>query len=276
MMEMDLPLQLNPANIFMNEADQKLKELLDQKSELYNRTEFILNDPISIPHQFSKLQDIEIIGFWTAVLAWGQRKTIISKANELIRLMDGAPYDFIINHTEKDLQKFSGFKHRTFNLTDTLYFLHFFKKYYQLNGSLENAFLCKEYQFEENVEKMLINFHITFFDDEHVLQRTRKHVSSPVSKSTCKRINMFLRWMVRNNDTGVDFGLWKKIRPDQLICPLDVHVNRVARKWKLLERKQTDWLAAKQLTEKLKSFNPQDPVKYDFALFGTGVVEKMA
>lgn len=270
-----IPLQ-NQAELYMNDADRKLKILLDQKFLLYNQAGFITNDPISIPHQFSKLQDIEISGFWTAIFAWGQRKTIINKANELMRIMDMAPYDFIINHTEKDLQRFSDFKHRTFNLTDTLYFIHFFKKFYQKNNSLEIAFLCKGYQDEENVEKMLINFHSLFFDDENVPQRTKKHVPTPVSKSTCKRLNMFLRWMVRNNATGVDFGLWKKIRPDQLICPLDVHVDRIARKWKLLERKQTDWLAAKELTQKLKTFDSTDPVKYDFALFGTGVIEKMA
>ncbi|MFI5172751.1 MAG: TIGR02757 family protein [Chitinophagales bacterium] len=260
----------------MNITGIKLKGLLEKKTALYNRPEFIINDPISIPHRFSKLQDIEISGFWTAVFSWGQRKTIINKSIELLGFMDNAPHDFILHHSENDLKRFATFKHRTFNLTDALYFIHFFKRFYQKNVSLEQGFLCDGYKTEKNVEKMLINFHNLFFDDEHAPLRTKKHIPTPLSKSTCKRVNMFLRWMVRNNDTGVDFGLWKNIKASQLICPLDVHVDRVARSWGLIERKPTDWLTAIELTENLKAFDPYDPVKYDFALFGTGVLEKMA
>ncbi len=251
-----------------------LKLYLDKQYHLYNKPDFILNDPISIPHRFSKLQDIEIIGFWTSVLAWGQRKTIINSANTLIQLMDNAPHDFIINYTENDLFRFSEFKHRTFNLTDTLYFLHYFKKFYSSHTSLEEAFLFEGFEMEETVENMLRNFHIQFFDDIDAPHRTRKHIPTPASKSTCKRINMFLRWMVREDTSGVDFGIWKKIKPKQLICPLDVHVERVARKLNLIERKQTDWLTALELTKNLSAFDVNDPVKYDFALFGTGVIEK--
>lgn len=268
-------LQQNPTKFSKSEFN-KLSELLERKVALYNRPEFIANDPISIPHRFTKLQDIEISGLWTAVLAWGQRKTIINKSIELFALMDNAPYDFIINHTATDLKRFANFKHRTFNYTDTLYFIYFFNKFYTKHDSLEKAFLCPGYQQAETVEKMLIQFHTLFFDDENAPHRTRKHLPTPLSKSTCKRLNMFLRWMVRSNETQVDFGLWKEIRSNQLICPLDVHVDRVARQLNLLKRKQTDWTAAVTLTENLKQFDPLDPVKYDFALFGIGVTEKMA
>lgn len=260
----------------MKKHDAAIKAYLDRQYLLYNRPDFILNDPVSVPHRFNKLQDIEIMGFWTAMLAWGQRKTIINKATELIQLMENAPHDFILNHNENDLQRFANFKHRTFNYTDTLYFIHFFKKFYSEHNSLEHAFLCTEWHAEDTVENMLIYFHKLFFNDDHVPHRTRKHLASPLTKSTCKRVNMFLRWMVRKDQGGVDFGLWNSIRPDQLICPLDLHVDRIARRLKLIERKQTDWITAKELTANLKKFDANDPVKYDFALFGTGVMEKMA
>lgn len=188
--------------------------------------------------------------------------------------MDGAPYDFIMHHTTSDLKRFHEFKHRTFNLTDTLWFIYFFKWFYATHTSLEEAFLCEGHAEEPHVEKMLIHFHNLFFHDPDSPQRTRKHIASPATKSACKRINMFLRWMVRKDNNGVDFGCWQQIRTDQLICPLDVHVERVARKLGLLTRKQTDWLAAVELTENLKAFDMTDPVKYDFALFGSGVMEK--
>lgn len=253
-----------------------IKKLLNEKTKEFNRPAFIANDPISVPHQFSKLQDIEIIAFWTAVLAWGQRKTIINKASELIALMENAPHDFIVNHTEHDVKRFLQFKHRTFNATDTLYFLHFFKQFYKNHTSLEEAFLCDGFQAHENTEHMLNNFHSIFFSLEDVPHRTKKHIPSPANKSTCKRLNMFLRWMVRKDSCGVDFGLWGKIKPAQLICPLDVHVERVARKLQLITRKQTDWLTAVELTNNLKQFDKNDPVKYDFALFGMGALDKMA
>ncbi len=254
----------------------QLKSFLDKKVDEYNRPEFIKDDPISIPHQFNRLQDIEIMGFWTAMLSWGQRITIINKSQELIRLMDNSPYDFILAHTEKDLKRFSQFKHRTFNLTDTLYFIHFFKHFYQQHISLEEAFLSTGYLNAENTEPMLINFQHAFFKSEHVPHRTKKHVSTPLRKSTCKRLNMFLRWMVRKDNRRVDFGLWDEIKPSQLICPLDLHVDRVARRLGLISNKRTDWLAALELTENLKRFDQHDPVKYDYALFGMGVMEKMA
>lgn len=255
-------------------SDARLSVYLDEQVARFNQPNFIQDDPISIPHRFTRLQDIEIMALWTAVLAWGQRVTIIKSAEKLITLMDGAPYDFVTGHQDQDLKRFLSFRHRTFNDIDTLYFLHFFKQWYQHHNSLEEAFLCAGYEQEIHVEKLLIHFHNTFFNDPVAPHRTRKHIATPQSKSSCKRINMFLRWMVRKDRSGVDFGLWNHIRPNQLICPLDVHVDRVARKLGLIERKQTDWRTAVALTERLRMFDPDDPVKYDFALFGIGVDEK--
>lgn len=251
-----------------------LKATLDDYVNLYNQPQFIEHDPISIPHQFTKQEDIEIIGFWVAMLAWGQRVTIINKANELVRLMDGAPHDFIINHQEKDRARFLGFKHRTFNATDTLYFLSFLQNYYQNNNTLEDAFARFLSPKAPHIGPALIGFHDLFFALEHAPERTRKHIATPKRKSSCKRLNMFLRWMVRQDDKGVDFGIWKRIKPTQLLMPLDVHVDRVARSLGLLSRKQTDWLAVLELTEQLRELDPEDPVKYDFALFGMGVLNK--
>jgi uncharacterized protein (TIGR02757 family) len=250
-------------------------DLLSAKVEQYNRPDFIANDPISIPHLFTQKQDIEIMGFWAAVLAWGQRKTIINKCHSLIEMMDNAPYDFIINHTEADLKPFLTFKHRTFNATDTLYFLHFFQDYYKRNDSLENAFAEALTAQNTNTEAALMHFHTQFFDLENSPDRTRKHVATPTRGSSCKRLNMFLRWMVRQDDKGVDFGLWHQISPSQLVCPCDVHVDRVARKLGLIGRPKTDWKTAIELTETLKTLDPTDPVKYDFALFGLGVEGEM-
>lgn len=248
-----------------------LRVFLDQKVFQYNQKGFIAHDPICIPHLFSKKQDIEIMGFWAAVLAWGQRKTIINKCKELIELMDGSPYDFICHHEDSDLKRLLGFKHRTFNATDTLYFIQFFKQHYQNHRSLESAFFTAEGQ---TMEQMLNQFRANFFSfTPDYPPRTQKHIAAPSQKSACKRINMFLRWMVRNDTQGVDFGLWKNIKPNQLVCPIDVHVERVARKLGLIERKNLDWITALELTEQLKTFDVQDPVKYDFALFGLGVEE---
>ena len=219
----------------------ELKDFLDDKVETYNQPDFIENDPICIPHQFSKLQDIEIMGFWSSMLAWGQRKTIINKSNELIQLMDGAPHDFILNHQEKDRERFVNFKHRTFQVIDTLYFLEFFQHFYQHNKTLETAFSQFITTESEHIGKALTGFHDLFFALPNSPKRTRKHVATPIRKSTCKRLNMFLRWMVRQDNKGVDFGLWKTIQPAQLLMPLDVHVDKVARKLNLLDRKQTDW-----------------------------------
>ena len=248
---------------------QELKDFLNEKADQYNQPEFIENDPISIPHRFSKKQDIEIAGLFAAVLAWGQRKTIIRKSLELMERMDNDPYNFILNHNDRDLKRFKDFKHRTFNETDTLFFIESLKTIYSNQSSLEASFHVEG---EPKIEKGLIKFYHTFFGIDHP-RRTQKHLPTPERKSTCKRINMYLRWMVRSDERGVDFGLWKKISPAQLICPCDVHVDRVARKLKLITRKQTDWQTALELTENLKKFDPIDPVKYDFALFGLGIDE---
>ncbi|MCB0592814.1 MAG: TIGR02757 family protein [Lewinellaceae bacterium] len=252
----------------------KIGKLLEEGVRRYNRAKFIEADPVSIPHRFTRRQDIEIMGFWAAMLAWGQRKTIINKSAELAELMDGAPYDFILNHQEEDRKPFLQFKHRTFQPTDTLYFLEFFQQYYRKHQSLEDAFARHLLPEDEHTEKALAGFHELFFSLPDAPERTRKHIATPVRKSTCKRLNMFLRWMVRADDKGVDFGLWKRIRPGQLLMPLDVHVDRVARRLGLLERKQTDWQAVLELTARLRQYDPEDPVKYDFALFGMGVLEK--
>ena len=251
---------------------ENLKAFLDSKVAQYNRPDFIKNDPVSIPHLFTSKKDIEIMGFWAATLAWGQRIIIINKCKELINLMDGAPYDFIINHEVPDLKKLLHFKHRTFNDIDTLYFISFFRHHYSSYESLEDAFIPPSGA--NAVEDCLNYFREYFFSLPDYPHRTKKHVSSPSQKSTCKRLNMFLRWMVRRDNCGVDFGIWNKIKPSDLIMPCDLHVDRVARKLKLIERKQTDWQTAVELTARLREFDPKDPVKYDFALFGLGIEEK--
>ena len=244
------------------------------KVEQFNCPTFIDKDPISIPHKFSLKQDIEIIGFWVAMLSWGQRVTIINKSNLLVDMMGGHPYNFIMNHKENDLEPFETFKHRTFNGDDTLYFIHFFRKFYSKYESLEQAFTQFRKTDENQIEEMFSGFNEFFFDDEFALRRTQKHVASPARKSTCKRLNMFFRWMVRKDTKGVDFGLWDDIPMSALKIPLDVHVERVARHYGLLTRKQRDWQAVIEITEHLQRFDPQDPVKYDYALFGEGILEK--
>ena len=255
-----------------------LKKFLDKKVIQFNNPDFIKDDPVCIPHLFSKKQDIEIAGFFAATFAWGIRKTIISKSKLLFHLMDNAPYDFCLNHTDDDLKKLEKFCHRTFNDTDLLYFISFFKYHYSKNKSLESAFFnnttLQQYNNPNVIERALNYFYQYFFSLEDIPQRTKKHVASPSKNSACKRLNMYLRWMIRNDNKGADFGLWKKVTPAQLICPVDVHVARVSREFGLLKRKQVDWLTAVELTEELKKFDPQDPVKYDFALFGLGILEK--
>ncbi|MBC8154066.1 MAG: TIGR02757 family protein [Bacteroidetes bacterium] len=257
--------------------------LLNEKADFYNRPSFIERDPISIPHRFSRKQDIEIMGFWAAVLAWGQRPVILKKATELVTLMDGAPYDFIRNHEDSDLKRFLAFKHRTFNATDALYFLHFFHQYYQQHDSLEDAFMTGT-DTGATIQENLVAFHDRFCGDPYFPNRTRKHVATPARNSSCKRLCMFLRWMVRRDARsaagsdgvgGVDFGLWTRIRPDQLVMPIDVHVDRVSRALGLLTRPKIDWKAALELTATLRQFDPNDPVRYDFALFGLGVEGEM-
>ena len=256
-------------------ANLSLKNFLDSKVAEYNQPSFIKADPIYIPHLFSKKQDIEIAGFLAAIFAWGNRTTIINKSCELLKRMDNAPHDFCLHHSPADLKNLESFKHRTFNPTDLLYFISFFNFHYKKHKSLEDAFFKRRDHLNMNVvEKGINQFYQYFFSLEEFPQRTRKHIASPVKKSTCKRLNMFLRWMVRDDKHGVDFGIWKNILPAQLVCPIDVHVARVAKRFKLLDRKMTDWVAAIELTQNLRKLDSSDPVKYDFALFGLGVIEK--
>jgi uncharacterized protein (TIGR02757 family) len=234
----------------------------------YNNINFIKDDPISIPHQFSKKQDIEIAGFFAAILAWGLRKTIIKNARQIMHLMDDAPHDFILNHQPADLKKMEHFVHRTFNSTDLLYCIHFFQHHYKQHDTLEILFAKKD------MEQGLINFQQSFCSLPDFPGRTKKHISSPLTQSTCKRLNMYLRWMVRKDENGVDFGIWNAIAPRQLYIPFDVHVEKIARRLNLISRPQRDWKTVVELTGILKQIDAQDPVRFDFALFGMGVDEK--
>ena len=248
-----------------------LKTLLDAKVKLYNQPSFIKDDPISIPHLFSKQQDIEIAGFFAAIFSWGNRTTIINKSRELLQLMDNVPYEFCMNAGSPGLKKLLNFKHRTFNATDLLYFIEFFRYHYSMHDTLETAFTKWMNKKDDSVENALKGFYHYFFSLPDVPARTAKHIASPEKNSSCKRLNMFLRWMVRHDGNGVDFGAWKNISPSQLICPLDVHVARVAKQFNILQRAQSDWKAALELTEYLRTLDRDDPVKYDFALFGMGI-----
>lgn len=262
-----------------NSLKDNLATFLNTKAALYEQPDFIADDPISIPHLFSTPQDIEIAGFFAAILAWGNRKSIINSCKRLLQLMDQAPYDFVMNFEESDLKPFVHFVHRTFNATDLFHFLDFLQYQYktQKQASLQTAFSRHLQPGDATVENALAGFRRSFFDSKifpHYPVRTQKHIATPERKSACKRLNMYLRWMVRSNQRGVDFGLWKKIRPAQLVCPLDLHVARVARHFNLLQRPNNDWQAALELSEQLRLLDPADPVKYDFALFGLGVIEK--
>jgi uncharacterized protein (TIGR02757 family) len=253
---------------------KRLKKLLDEKVRLYNQPSFITGDPVSIPHRFSLRQDIEISGLFAAVLAWGNRTTIINNCSRLMQWMDNAPYDFILHHRDTDLKPFVHFVHRTFNATDLLYFISFLQFHYQQSPSLEDAFVPGDEYREETVAAALIHFHNYFFSPEHP-ERTEKHIATPARKSACKRINMYLRWMVRKDNCGVDFGIWDKIKMHQLVCPLDVHVARVSYRLGLLPNDKSNWQNAMHLTEQLKQLNPEDPSVYDYALFGLGMAERM-
>ena len=257
--------------------NEDIKKILDQKVKQYNQKSFIPNDPICIPHLFQKQQDIEIAAFFAAIFAWGNRTTIINKATELMQKMDQAPYAFCLHHQPKDLKKLFGFKHRTFNDTDLLYCVAFLKAHYQQNDSLESAFFFHHNDGKKinNITDALIHFQQYFMSLEDAPQRTKKHISSPAAGSTCKRLNMFLRWMVRKDQAGVDFGIWTAVKPSQLIIPIDVHVARIARTLGILTRPQTDWQAALELTNYCRTLDNKDPVKYDYALFSLGVIEKM-
>jgi uncharacterized protein (TIGR02757 family) len=251
-----------------------LKKFLDTKVDEYNQPSFIKDDPVSVPHLFTKKQDIEIAGFFAAIFAWGNRATIIQKSTQLMELMEMKPHEFCLHHNTAGLKRLMKFKHRTFNATDLLYFIEFLKFHYSKNNSLESAFTNWMDKKDQTVENGLRGFFQYFFSLQDAPLRTKKHIAAPERNSTCKRLNMFLRWMVRKDNKGVDFGIWKNISPLQLICPIDVHVARVARHFNLLKRKQTDWQAALELTDNLRELDRDDPVKYDFALFGLGVMEK--
>ena len=248
-----------------------LKEFLDEKVILYNNPKFVESDPIQIPHQFSKKEDIEIAAFLTATISWGNRTMIIKNSYKMMELLDNSPYDFIINHQQKDLETFQNFVHRTFNYIDFKQFIKSLQHIYQNHGGLENALAIKDKT--TTYQTAIHQFKTIFFEMEHQ-QRTQKHISDPLKNSAAKRINMFLRWMVRNDNAGVDFGIWKTHNPANLSCPLDVHSGNVARKLKLLVRTQNDWKALSELDKNLRKLDKQDPVKYDFALFGLGVFEK--
>ena len=250
---------------------KELKEFLDEKVELYNRPDFIETDPIQIPHSFSIKEDIEIAGFLAATIAWGNRKMIINNAQKLMNIMGNAPFDFIMTHNEDDLEKLDGFVHRTFNSSDAVTFVKGLKNVYQNHKGLESVFA--KYSEPNSNQNSISAFKKVFFEIPHQ-QRTTKHISDPSNNSAAKRINMFLRWMIRKDNKGVDFGIWNTITPATLSCPLDVHSGNVARKLGLLTRKQNDAKALLELDTNLRKLDPNDPVKYDFALFGLGVFEK--
>tara|TARA_R110001583_G_scaffold67308_3_gene192571 strand:+ start:27776 stop:28540 length:765 start_codon:yes stop_codon:yes gene_type:complete len=249
----------------------ELKEFLDEKVTQYNNPKFIENDPIQIPHLFSLKEDIEISGFLTATIAWGNRKSIIKNAMKMMELMGNSPYDFVMSHKTSHLENFDGFVHRTFNSADFKHFIKSLKHIYTNYNGLENVFSLNTTS--NTTQHAIHNFKTLFFEIPH-LQRTEKHISDPLKGSAAKRLNMYLRWMVRNDNTGVDFGIWNSLSPAQLSCPLDVHSGNVARKLGLLTRKQNDAKALAELDKNLRKMDKNDPVKYDFALFGLEVFEK--
>ena len=248
----------------------QLKEFLDEKVEQYNHPRFIQSDPIQVPHQFDQKEDIEIAGFLVATIAWGNRKSIINNGHRMMQLLDNDPYSFVNNHSEEELEKLKPFVHRTFNGDDFAQFIKSLKHIYLYHGGLESIFM--KHVKEGSVLHSIHEFKRSFFEIDH-LQRTQKHISDPLRNSAAKRINMFLRWMVRNDQNGVDFGIWKQLSPALLSCPLDVHSGNVARKLGLLKRKQNDAKALQELDKALRKLDKDDPVKYDFALFGLGVFE---
>lgn len=262
-----LTIKQEPPHVYSS----SLHRWLDDHASAYHTPSFTGDDPIIVPHRFRRRQDIEIAGLFTAIMAWGQRPTIIRKAGELMDLMQGAPYEFILGHKPADLKRLLHFRHRTLQPEDVLFLIHALRGHYRSHDTLEAAFLAGLQPGDVTMEGGLNAFSEIIFDRPEALQRTRKHIPAPVRKSSCKRLNMFLRWMVRQDDRGVDFGLWTSIRPDMLVIPLDVHVGRVARQLGLLRRAQDDWQAAMELTSALKVYDPKDPVRYDFALFGAGI-----
>ena len=255
----------------MKTISPEIKEFLEERANRYNQPAFIETDPICIPHRFERKEDIEIAGFLTATIAWGSRATIIKNALKLMELMGNAPFDFVMSHREHQLERFGGFAHRTFNQTDLLYFIKALKYLYQKHGGLEPVF--SEYATPLSTQPAIHEFRKIFLSQADP-GRTSKHLSDPAKGSAAKRVNMFLRWMVRDDRRGVDFGLWKHIKPGQLSCPLDIHSGNAARKLELLTREQNDARALEELDKNLRLMDPLDPVKFDFALFGLGVFEK--
>ena len=251
---------------------EDLKDLLEVKYRQYNNIKFIEKDPILIPHSFKLKEDIEISAFLTATIAWGQRSTIIKNAERLMAMMDNRPFDFIMNAEKSDLRPFSEFVHRTFNGSDSKYFVLALRNIYKRHHDLEAVFRLKSPA--ADIIHSIAGFRNVFFELKHP-SRTQKHVSNPLSGSSAKRICMFLRWMVRKDNAGVDFGIWKSISPSKLYLPLDIHTGNVSRKLGLLNRKQNDWKAVAEITEILRTFDPLDPIKYDFALFGLGVSREL-
>lgn len=249
----------------------ELKEFLDLKADYYQSQEFIKADPIQIPHRFSKKEDIEIAGFLSATIAWGNRNSIIKSASKIMELMEEAPHDFVLSHQPKDLERFNDFVHRTFNSDDLTYFIKALQNIYNVYGGIES--LLGKLTSTMPLQTSLHYFKKSFFELPHQA-RTQKHLADPLKGSAAKRINMYLRWMVRSNTSGVDFGLWKSIHPRQLSCPLDVHTGNVARKLGILKRNQNDAKAVSELDQTLQIMDSEDPVKYDFALFGLGAFEK--
>ena len=247
-----------------------IKEFLDEKVALYNNSSFIETDPIQIPHLFTLKEDIEIAGFLVATIAWGNRKSIVKNGHRLMELMGNSPYDFVMGFSHKNSELLTGFVHRTFNGDDFVYFIKALQNIYQNHNGLESIFTKNRN--EKSIQEAIHNFKKIFFELPH-LPRTEKHISDPMKNSAAKRLNMFLRWMVRRDNAGVDFGIWKGISPSLLSCPLDVHSGNVARKLGLLKRKQNDAKAVIELDSSLRLLDFQDPVKYDFALFGLGVFE---
>jgi len=257
----------------MSLSFEELREFLEEKTALYNTLSFIEADPVSVPHRYTKKEDIEISGFIAATIAWGQRKTILNNMQKLLLLMDDAPHDFIINSRKKDLEVFSRFVHRTFNGTDCIYFLRSLRNIYHNHNGLEGIFKTHTRQHDEDLAYAIHRMKLIFFELPHD-GRSEKHIADPAKNSSAKRICMFLRWMVRKDTCGVDFGIWNHLGAHRLSCPLDVHSARVARHLGLLDRKQNDWKAVCELTSGLKKYDSADPVKYDYALFGLGVNEK--
>lgn len=250
----------------------EIKELLDEKYFQFNNAAFIATDPISIPHQFSKKEDIEISAFLVSTIAWGQRISIINNGNKLIRLMNHEPHDFIMNFSKKDAIRFQEFVHRTFNSVDCVFFLNSLKNIYTNHHGLECAFSGKFVKQERDIKNAISNFRELFLSFPHSL-RSEKHISNPLAKSSAKRLCMYLRWMVRKDKNGIDFGIWKSISPSQLCLPLDLHTGNVSRRLGLLTRKQNDWQAVEEITSVLRKFDKKDPIKYDFSLFGLGAFE---